>query len=79
MKVKINGKELSLDKIDFDFFFNPSLSNNDNIIAWTWDPWSCLDIYLDNFCKQASKVSKPSKVESDELSSYTSKEVNENG
>lgn len=66
MKVKINGKELSLDKIEFDFLFNPSLSNNDNMIVWTWDPWSCLDIYLDNFCK-------------DELSSYTSKEVNKNG
>jgi hypothetical protein len=66
MKVKINGKELYLDKIEFDFLFNPSVSHNDNIIAWTWDPWNCLDIYLDNFFP-------------DEFSSDTLKEVNKNG
>ena len=66
MKVKINGKELSLDKTEFDFLFNPSINHNDNMIAWTWEPWNCLDIYLDNFCQDKSFP-------------HTAKEVNENG
>jgi len=64
MKVKINGKASCLDKIEFDFLFNPSVSHNDNIIAWTWDPY--LDIYVDNFSQ-------------DEFSSDNLKEVNKNG
>jgi hypothetical protein len=48
MKLRINGKDLILDKIEFDFIFNSKFINN-NIIAWTIDPLTTtVELYLDN-------------------------------